>query len=84
MNVSVAATVDSTDNSQLTIVATLVPNNRTATAGDSSSSIGDDGDVAMLLIPRFTNGRAGSALGSESVRMLTSVGAGYGNGRRHF
>ena len=82
MNVSVAATVDSTDNSQLTIVATLVPNNRTATAGDSS--IGDDGDVAMLLIPRFTNGRAGSALGSESVRMLTSVGAGYGNGRRHF
>lgn len=64
VNVSVAATVDSSDRSQLTLVATVV--------GEAGGAAAED--IALLLVPRFSNGRAGSV--SVDGARLTGVGAG--------
>lgn len=72
VNISIATTVDTGDRGKLTVVATVV----------GSSTKGSDvaSDVAMLLIPRFTNGRAGRVSVSLSEKgipaQLTGVGAG--------
>lgn len=68
VNISISATVDAKDKTQLTIVAKPVPTVRPV------SSLGDAGDLAMLLIPRFTNGRTGVVL--KSNESITGTGTG--------
>jgi hypothetical protein len=56
VNVSIATTVDATDSSQLTVVATVVGGSNGG--GDTKGGVSDgDDDLALLLIPRFSNGQ---------------------------
>ena len=73
LNVSIATTVDIADNSKLTMVATVVND-----SGNSSSSkgVGDSSDFALLLIPSFENGRAGSVSMTDDGKAIIGVGAG--------
>ena len=69
---SIAATVDNSDDSHLGLIVSLAPSDVAVTA--SVSSLFNMSDYALVVIPHFTHGRAGTTAAN-----LSSVsGAGYG------
>lgn len=95
-NISIATAVDPEDNSQLTLVVQLVSSSsaddseseNTDNTGNSSSTatthaLAPASDVALLLIPSFANGRAGSVSASNTHKTITAMAAGLRTSTLH-
>ena len=64
LNVSIAATVDKTDDTKLTLTASVL----------NGATLANASDFAIILAPNFTNGRAGSV--AADARSVSGVSAG--------
>jgi hypothetical protein len=77
LNISIATTVDTQDNSKLTMVATIVDTTPTTTNPNNNTTTGNrkanmqqqqskPSDFALLLIPSFENGRVRCAFSGRN------------------
>jgi hypothetical protein len=73
INVTIAATVDSLDSSQLTLVATV---NQPAPHASSTADRVDPTDYLLVVSANFTHGRSGAVSSAADGKSITGVGAG--------
>ena len=71
INITIAATVDAADSSQLTLRATVNP-----PPGSVAGSMASAADYLLIVAANFTHGRAGTVSAASDGKSVTGTGAG--------
>lgn len=79
LNVTIAATVDAADSSQLTLLATIndqPPPRAGATTTAAAAAVINASDYLLVVTANFTHGRSGELSAAPDGRSVSGVGAG--------